>query len=81
MNHVRGEVPSFTAFYDQVRQELATSTLPHDYLIQQRIRTTYSDMLTAFNAGDQVEAGKHKLALIVLKQIQASMPYREWVNL
>lgn len=81
MNRVRGGVPAFTAFYDEVRQELAASTLPHDYLIQQRIRARYDDMLSAFNAGDQAEAGKHKIALIVLKQIQAGMPYREWVNL
>lgn len=81
MNRVWGEVPAFTAFYDQVRQELATSTLPHDYVVQQRIRAAYSDMLDAFDAGDQVQAGKHKLALIVLKQIQSGMPYREWVNL
>ena len=81
MNRVRGEVPAFTAFYDQVRQELAASTLPHDYLIQQRIRGHYTQMLSAFNDGDQVEAIKHKVALLFLKQIQAGMPHREWVNL
>ena len=81
MNSFRGEAPAFRAFYDQVRQELDASTLPHDYLIQQRIQARYAEMLKAFNDDDQVEAGQHKLALIVLKQIQSSMPYREWVNL